>query len=264
MNLIIKACNKWVDDRAQVHGAALAFYSLFSLGPFLVIFISLAGWILGPNSIEIESSIQEFIGVEGAKAVHTLIVGANNQMASAAIFGLIILLFAASGVFSQLEDSLNLIWRAKPANRSGIVQYIRSKIFSFVLVFILGALLVLIFSLSAAISTLTRFEFFKETQQLVLTLELCFSFTVVTLVFSKIFKFIPSARVSFKASLVGGLVATTLIFIGKFLLELYFLNSNIISAYGIAASLIVLLLWIYYSAQIFLFGAEIAYLIDNP
>jgi membrane protein len=104
-----------------------------------VILVSIAGYILGNNAIEeqIAANIQDFVGPDAATAVQTLIVGANGQMASAAVFGVVVLLFAASGVLSQLEDSLNLIWRAKPSTRSGIVQYIRSKIFSFTLVFAL-------------------------------------------------------------------------------------------------------------------------------
>jgi len=265
VKIFINACNKWIDDRAQVHGAALAFYSLFSLGPFLVILVSIAGFLLGENAIQgqLEANIREFVGVEGAKAVQTLIISANSQVASAAIFGIVILIFAASGVFSQLEDSLNLIWRAKPSTRSGIVQYIRSKLFSFLLVFVLGGILILSLSLSAAISTLSRFEFFKGIDNLVLYLDLTFSFLVATVVFSSIFKWIPSGKVSYKAALLGGTLTTVLIFIGKYFLELYLMNTNIASAYGIAASLVILLLWIYYSAQIFLFGAEVTYLIDN-
>lgn len=265
MTLIFRACNKWVEDRAQVHGAALAFYSLFSLGPFLVILVSLAGWLFGSNAIEgqLEANIQEFVGVEAAKAVQTLIVGANTHMAKAAIFGVVVLIFAASGVFSQLEDSLNLIWRSKASARNGFVLYIRSKLFSFLLVFILGIVLILSFTLSAMISALTRFDFFKDIEELVSIVDLSFSFLIATLVFSSIFKWIPSSQISYKAALIGGVLTTFLIFVGKYFLELYFQNANIVSAYGITASLVILLLWVYYSTQIFLFGAEVAYFVDN-
>jgi membrane protein len=257
------AGSDWVEDKASQLGAALAFYSILSLAPLLLIAVAIAATVFGESTAkgELMEQLTEMIGEQGAGAISTMLDHAQNPGSGivATVFGLVTLIFGASGVFAQLQTAMNTIWEVPAKKDAGIWDTIRSRFLSFAMVLGTGFLLLVSLILSAVISGIgsylgDRFPAFEPISQLS---NAVVSFLVVTVLFAMIFKLLPDTDIAWRDVWVGALITAVLFTIGKFFIGLYLGKAAVGSAYGAAGSLVVLLIWIYYSAQILFFGAEL-------
>ncbi len=262
-DLFKAAAANWLADHAQSMGAALAFYTIFSIAPLLLIVIAVGGLVFGEEAArgEIYFQLNGMLGTPGARAVQGLLESARRPSDSvpAALFGVGVLFIAATSVFAELQDSLDRIWRAPQRPKSlGLWGLVRARLLSFGMILGIGFLLIVSLAFSAAMNALSRWarpdspgwEAFSGASEPALNLLLMMA------VFAMIYKTMPRARIAWRDVWVGAAVTSVLFLIGKALIGLYIGRSGITSAFGAAASLIVVLLWVYYSAQIFLFGAE--------
>ena len=256
------AASSWVDDYAQSMGAALAYYTMLSIAPFLLIVISLAGMIFGVDAArgEIAAQLQGLMGREGAEAVQKLLESASMPAESviAAVFGVVLLLIAATSVFAELQDSLDRIWRAPKRSRMGIWTLLRARLLSFGTIAGISFLLMVSLVVSAALAALGKIwgPRFADWQSMVAAVNLVFSYVLTTSVFAMIYKVMPRARVAWTDVLIGASVTSLLFTIGKSLIGIYIGRSGVTSGFGAAGSLVMAMIWVYYSAQIFLLGAE--------
>ncbi len=261
--LIKDTATEWSEDNVPLLAAALAYYTVFSLAPLLLIAIAIAGFFFGEEAArgEIIGQIQGLVGREGAQAIQAMIQNANRPGSGgtiATIIGVIVLLFGASGVFGQLQVALNTIWEVKPKPGNGIKSFLQSRFLSFAMVLVIGFLLLVSLVLSAILTAVSHYfgslvPGFVIVGQLV---NFVISFGVVTVLIAAIYKFLPDVNIPWKNLWVGAGVTAVLFNLGKFLLGLYLGSSSVGSAYGAAGSLVVVLIWVFYSAQILLFGAE--------
>jgi membrane protein len=244
-------------------GASLAYYTLFALAPVLVIAIAIGGLIFGAEAVrgEIVGQIQGLIGKEGAVAVQSMLEGASRPSSSipATIAGIITFFLAATGAFLELQTALNTIWRVEPkADGSYWRMLIMQRVISFGLVVALGFLLITSLLVSAALAAIHRYmgHAFPGVVVLWEALNVIVSLGVITLLFAMIYKVLPDVKLAWRDVWVGGLVTAGLFTIGKLAIGLYLGTASIASTYGAAGSVIVILVWVYYSAQIILLGAE--------
>lgn len=259
--LLKEAIQEWQDDKASRLAAALAYYTVFSLAPLLVLVIAIAGAIFGTESArnELTSQIQGLVGPAGADFVTSALENASqpgaNQGAIASTISIALLIFGASGVFVQLQDSLNTIWNVEPKPKQGIGYFIQKRLLSFSMILVIGFLLLVSLVVSTALSAFGGFlnQWLASLSWLI---NFAISISLVTLLFAAIFKYLPDAKIGWKDVTVGAFITALLFNLGKYLLGLYLGNSSFSSTYGAAGSLVVLLAWIYYSAQILFFGAE--------
>ncbi|AFY93886.1 YihY/virulence factor BrkB family protein [Chamaesiphon minutus] len=262
--LLKETVAEWQQDKVEQMAAALAYYTLFSIAPLLVIAVAVAGAVFGQEAArgEMVTQIQGLLGKAGAEVVQTALANTQNPQAGNGIVPSIIstvaLLFGASGVFIQLQDSLNAVWNVEPSPQAGVKAIVRKRVFSFAMVITIGFILMVSLVVSAALSALSTF-----TNQLVPALEsfwklfnLGISLGVFTLLFALIYKYLPDITIAWRDVLVGALFTSILFSVGKELLGLYLGNGSFGSAYGAAGSVVTVLAWIYYSVQIMLFGAE--------
>lgn len=260
--LIREAAVDWMDDKASQLGAAMAFYSVLSIAPLLVITIAIASFVYDEADAkhQIASQMQELMGPEGAEAVTSLIENAQKPRTGtiAALLGLATLLFGASGVFGQLQDAMNTIWEVEP-KPLGFWGYLRARFLSFTMVLGTGFLLLASLVLSAWLSSMSDLLAAQLGGLATLThiANVVISFAVITVLFALIFRVLPDTNVAWRDVWVGAIVTALLFTIGKYLIGLYLGTSSVGSAYGAAGSLVVLVVWIYYSAQILFFGAEL-------
>ena len=261
--LVKAAAAGWVDDYAQSMGAALAFYTLFSIAPLLLIVISIAGLVFGDAAArgEIFGQLQEMMGAPGALAVQGLLESVRKpaESVTATLIGTGLLLIGATTVFGELQDALDRIWRApERAPSSGLWGLLRARLLSFGMILGIGFLLMVSLVSSAALSALRKgwHPLSSDWTMIASAVELASSFMLVTIVFAMIYKIMPRVRIAWQDVWIGAAVTALLFTIGKFLIGLYIGRSGIASGFGAAASLIVVLVWVYYSAQVFLFGAE--------
>ena len=257
------AALNWVDDYAQSMGAALAFYTLFSIAPLLLIVIAVAGSVFGEEAArgEIFHQIEELLGTHGASAVQGLLEGVaqRSDTTLATAFGSILLFVGATSVFAELQDALDRIWRAPHRGRpAGLWGPIRTRLLSFGMILGIGFLLIVSLAVSAAMAALGRWSdpLGRGWLSLANTVEIGLGVLLLTLVFAMIYKTMPRARVAWRDVWVGAAFTSLLFIAGKVLIGLYIGRSGVSTLFGAAASLVVVLLWVYYSAQIFLFGAE--------
>lgn len=252
----------WQEDKASRLAAALAYYTVFSLAPLLVIVIAIAGLVFGPEAArgQIESQLQGLLGPDGAEAVQTMIASADKPTTGivASIINIAILLFGASGVFAQLQDALNTVWEVAPKPGQGLISAIRSRFLSFSMVLGIGFLLLVSLVLSAGLAAVGSYasQLLPGFGFLWQLLNFAISFGVITLLFAMIYKILPDAQVAWGDVWIGSAITALLFTIGKAAIGLYLGNASVGSAYGAAGSLVVLLIWVYYSAQILFFGAE--------
>ncbi len=253
----------WVADYAQSMGAALAFYTMFSIAPLLLIVISIAGLVFGDAAArgEIFGQLQEMLGTTGALAVQGLLesVRKPTESVTASAFGIGLLVIGATSVFGELQDALDRIWRAPiRAPSSGLWRLVRARLLSFGMVLGIGFLLMVSLIASAALAALRKWwgPLFSNWATIASVVEFASSFGLVTVVFAMIYKIMPRVQIAWKDVWVGAAVTSLLFTIGKFLIGLYIGRGSIASGFGAAASLVVVLIWVYYSAQVFLFGAE--------
>ena len=263
--LFKKACSAWADDNAPSMGAALAFYTVFSLAPVLIVAISVAGVAFGQKAAEGELSrqLQGLLGATGARAVQAILQSANRPALGilASALGVGTLLAGASGAFVELQDALNKIWKVQRRPGNVWLQVIRERFLSFGLVLGLGFLLIVSFVVSAALGAAGNF-LAPLVPWHVFSLELVnflLSLGVIALLLAMIFKYLPDAEVAWSDVWMGAVAASLLLTTGKALIGLYLAKSTVASAYGAASSLVIILTWVYYSAQIVLFGAEVTH-----
>ena len=253
----------WSNDYAPSMGAALAYYTMFSIAPLLLIVISIAGLVFGADAVrgEIVGQLSGMMGKVGAQAIEGLLQSvskpADNILASA--IGIALLLVGATTVFGELQDALDRIWRApQKAPSSGLWQFVRTRLLSFGMILGIGFLLMISLVFSAAISALGRWwsPLLNGWSTLANLIDLGVGFLLTSAVFALIYKLMPRVWVSWRDVLIGALVTAFLFTLGKRLIGLYIGTSGITSGFGAAGSLVVVLVWVYYSAQIFLLGAE--------
>ena len=262
-NLLKTIFTKWFDDDPFQLAAALSYYTLFSLAPLLIISIAVAGFVFEREAAhnQIVQTIQGLIGLESAEAVQAMILYAGDRPETgmvSSILGGIFLLFGAGGVVGQLQTSLNKIWEVQAPSDSGLRDFIRKRFISFAIVLGVGFLLLVSLAISAFITAVSRFigGLFGEAAVIAHSLDVVVSFGFVTLLFAMIYKFLPDIQIHWKDVWIGAALTSILFTIGKFLIGFYLGTSGVTSAYGAAGSLITILLWVYYSALIFFFGAE--------
>ena len=261
--LIKEAFQEWQQDKASLLAAALAYYTVFSITPLLVIAIAIAGAVFGREKAqgEIIEQINGLVGTQGAQAIETALANANQpQLGSAAsIISIVILFVGASGVFAQLQQALNTVWDVRAKPNSGIWEFIRKRLLSFGMVLTIGFLLLVSLMLSAVLSGIGKLQLdvlpgFASFWQL---LNFGISFGFISLLFALIYKYLPDVYIRWKDVWVGAILTALLFTFGKFLIGLYLGRGSLGSTYGAAGSLIVFLAWVFYSAQILLFGAEL-------
>jgi membrane protein len=250
----------WYGDRAQRLGAALAFYTLFALAPGLVILIPLTGVFLGPQAAQghIVERIGFLIGRSGAEAIEVTIVSARERGAGVTIVAVVTLVFGLWWVFGELQDALNTIWGVTPRPGRRFLVVLRERFWSFVLVVGVGFLLIASLAVSAWLAALGEFfaHLLPAPAAVLEAVDFVISFCLVTFLFGMIFKLLPDVYVAWRDVWLGAALTSLLFSLGKIVIGLYLVRTTIGSAYGAAGSLVVILLWVYYSAQILFFGAE--------
>jgi membrane protein len=263
--LLRQAGAAWLADNAPRFGAALAFYTLFSLAPVLIVAVSVAGFVFGAKAAqgEIVRQFQGLMGTQSAIAIETIIQSTNRPAlgAFAITLGLLAILVGASGAFNELQDALNTIWKVDSRTKSFWTVISRQRLFSLGLVVATGFLLLTSLLVTAALSAAERFvsNLLPISAILLESINFVFSFGVITILFALIFKFIPDTSIAWRDVLMGATVTSLLFAVGKVIIGFYLGHSALTSAYGAAASLVIFLIWIYYSAQILLFGAELTH-----
>ena len=260
--LVRRAALKWNEDDCLTAGAALAYYAVFSLAPILVIAIAVAGALFGQNAAqgEIVGQIRDLVGEEGATAIQSLIQSASRQGTGslATLIGLLVLLFGSTSAFSQLQTALNRVWDVPGRAESGIMNIVRARFWSFAAVLGVGFLLSVSLVLSAAAAALGRYGsgWMPGIGRVLVVAEITGSLIVHTLLFAMIFKVLPDTAIRWRDVWVGAAVTAAFFYVGKLAIGVYLGRSEIGAAYGAAAWIILILAWVYYSAQIVLFGAE--------
>ncbi len=263
-SLLKEAVEEWQRDRVDQMAAALAYYTLFSIAPLLVIAVAVAGAVFGEEAArgEVVVQIQGLLGKAGAEVVQTALANTQNPQAGngivPSIVSTIALLFGASGVFIQLQDSLNTVWNVKSSPQTGVKSVVRKRIFSFAMVITIGFILMVSLLVSAVLAALSTFtnQLFPAVEIFWKVINIGISLGVFTMLFALIYKYIPDIKIAWKDVLVGAFFTSLLFSIGKELLGFYLGNGSFGSAYGAAGSVVTVLAWIYYSVQIMLFGAE--------
>ena len=254
--LFRQASREWIDDNASRLGAAVAFYTLLSLAPFFVIAVALAAVVYGQEAAEgrLASEIRGVAGQEVARAIQQIIKGAYQPQigAIATLLGLAILAFGASSVFLELRDAMNTIWHVSPppsrSHSAAVIRLIRDRFYSFVTVLGTGFLLLGSLVLNSWVAAMRIFV-----PPAAMFMMLC---VLVALLFAALYKTVPDAPLRWSDVALGAAITSLLFMAGKQLLELYFVHAGVASAYSAAGSPIVILLWVYYSAQLFFWGAE--------
>jgi membrane protein len=252
----------WWNDNVPRLGASLAYYTLFALAPILVVAISVAGLVFGQEAVrgEVVGQIQGLVGRQGAEAVQAMLQGAAKPSSSrlAAAVGLVTAFLGATGAFIELQTALNAIWRVQPRPGVSVLAFLKQRLISFGLVVGVGFILLVSLLVSAALAALNRYlgrvfpaltAFWDASNVLV-------SLAVVTLLFAMVYQVLPDVRLRWRDVWIGALVTAGFFSIGKQLIGLYLGTSTLASSYGAAGSVVVLLVWVYYSAQVVLLGAE--------
>ncbi len=258
-----QALSSWKNDYAPSMGAALAYYTVFSVAPLLLIVISVAGLVFGEEAArgEIFAQLSGLMGAQGALAVQGMLEAVNKPTEGliATVVGIVLLVVGATTVFGELQDAMDRIWRAPALDKSGgVMGMVRVRLLSFSMIMGIGFLLMVSLVASAALAALGKWwsPAFGGWATLAQAVNFIFSFAMVTVVFAMIYKLMPRVRVQWRDVWVGAGVTALLFTIGKHLIGLYIGKSSVASGYGAAGSLVVVLVWVYYSAQIFLLGAE--------
>ncbi len=258
-----EAAANWSRHKDARQGAALAYYSVFSLGPIIVIAIAVAGVLFGRDAVtsQVMSSIKEMLGDTGAKAVEAMLTDASRPAAGilATILGLGALLFAAIGVVVQLKDALNVIWEVEDSEKSGLWHFARSYVLSFAAVLALGFLLLVSLIVSAGLAAAGKYAATYLPEGALHILSMLISFAVVTVLFAMMFKWLPDASIGWRDVWLGALLTALFFEVGKAAIGFYIGKQALESTYGAAASIVVVLIWIYYTSQIILMGAEVTH-----
>ena len=263
IEIVGETFHEWSEDKASRLSAALAYYTVFSIPPLMVVAIGIASLFTDRATIEeqVVNQAGSLMGQQGAEGIRTILQSAEqpgNGELLPTLFGLALLLFGASGVFTQLQDAMNTIFGVKPNPKRGIMGLIKDRFLSFTMVLTIGFILLVSLVLSTVLSAFGGFigGLVTEAEILLWIVNFVISFGVFTALFALIFKTIPDIKIAWRDVLIGAAVTALLFKIGEYALSFYFERSDPTSAFGAAGSIILLLLWIYYSAQIIFLGAE--------
>ena len=262
VSICVKSVAAWLEHNASSLGAALAYYTLFSVAPILIIAMAIAGYVFGADSAQTQvlAQLQALIGDAGAAAVNDLVSNAHysDKKGLAAAVGVITLLIGATSVFGELQNALERIWQTpKPKREGGYWRFLRGRVLSVGMVLGVGFLLLVSLVASAALAAFGGWlgAFLPQVQIVLPIMDIGLSFGMTVLLFAMIYKYVPRESIPWGDVWIGATVTAVMFTVGKSLIGIYLGKSSFNSAYGAAGSLIVLLLWIYYSAQIFLLGA---------
>jgi membrane protein len=270
--LLSESFSVWQRHNGSRLAASLSFYTLLSLTPLLLIVVSIAGLVFGRQAAQSQLlwQIQQLVGSQGANAIQPLLQGARHttQGVLATVLGLLTFLFGASGVLVELRNALNTIWEAPERNRPGlqmIAYLVRERLMTFGLVLSIGFLLIVSLAINAWIAALGTFsaQHLKGFEGLLQLLNSLISLIVITGLFAAIYKILPEVRIEWEDVIPGSVVTSLLFTAGKFLIGLYLGKATFASTYGAAASVVILIVWVYYSAQIFFFGAAFTRVFAN-
>jgi membrane protein len=258
------AISEWFEHRAASKGAALAFYTLFSIAPILVLVIAIAGFFYGTEAAQgqLLSQLKGLVGAQGAEAIQLVLAGAQNHDSGvrATMVATALLLFGATSAFAELKDSLDEIWDLpKPADASWW-DVLRTRLLSFGLILVLAFLLMVSLVVSAALAVLENYfnGVWKDAAVVLSWVASLIGFCVIAVLFGVIYKLLPRIKLSWSDVTIGAIGTAALFTLGKSAIGLYIGNSGVANSFGAAGSMIALLLWVYYSAQIFFLGAEFA------
>ena len=260
--LLKATATDWMEDNALRLSAALAYYSIFSIAPLLVIAISVAGLVLGEEAVrgQLYEQLKGYVGAQAAESVQSMVQSASKKSDGwmGAVLGFITLMLGASGVFGQLKDALNTIWEVKAKGGAGVWGFVRARLLNFGMVLVIGFLLLTSLLMTAALAALNGyFESIVGMPPFVgAVLGFILSFGVVATLFAFIFKVLPDAKIEWRNVWIGAVVTALLFELGKFGLGYYLGRESTASSFGAAGSVVLLLLWVYYASCILLFGAE--------
>src|SRR6202048_1997627 len=258
-----KAALNWSRHKDARQGAALAYYSVFSIGPVIVIAIAVAGLVFGREAAngQVAASIKGMLGDTGANAVQAMLADAGRprQGVLASVVGLGALVFAAIGVVVQLKDALNIVWEVNETQAGGVWQFLRSYVISLAAVLALGFLLLTSMIVTAAVAAFAQHASAYVQEWVLHLVSTLISFSVISILFAMMFKWLPDAAVDWYDIWLGAIVTAVLFELGKDAIGFYIGKQGLESTYGAAASIIVVLIWVYYSSQIILMGAEITH-----
>ncbi|KAA3597968.1 MAG: YihY/virulence factor BrkB family protein [Calditrichaeota bacterium] len=265
-DILKEAFFEWVDDNASQLAAGISYYTIFSLAPLLVITTSIAGIFFGEDAIQgkLVSEIEGFVGLQTAKIIETMLIGIGEDYSNifVGIFGFALLFFGASKAVIELENAFNKIWRVKPKEHSNIfLDLLMERLNSFLTIFLSGFLLLSILIISATLNFFSGLlqELLPQVRIFWKVLEFFASLGISSLVFATLFKSIPNEKIAWSDVWLGSICTSLLFLLSKFLLNLYISSGSFATVYGAASSLIILLVWIYYSIQILFLGAEISF-----
>ena len=269
ISFIQKVLSEWNQDKVTRLAAALSYYTIFSLAPLLVIIIAVAGLFLGADIAQeqIIAQMQALVGAEGAGLMNDLLTNARNINTNliAALVGIVTILLGATGVVGELKDALNTIWNVAPKPDRGLFATFFERVLSFGMILGIGFILLVSLVVSASLAALNMAlrGYFEQWVVLAQGIDLLLSVGSITLLFALLFKFLPDVQVAWRDVWIGAFITALLFTLGKYALGLYVGNSNVASPFGAAGALVILLVWIYYSAQIFFLGAEITQVYAN-
>jgi membrane protein len=262
LSLLKQTFTEWQEDKAPTLAAALAYYTVFSLAPLLIIVIAIAGLVFGTDAAQgqIVTQLQSLIGKDGAQTIQELILKASEPKSGmiATIVGIATLLWGASNVFTNLKEALNTIWNVSPAPGRGIWGFLQDRVLSFAMILGIGFLLLVSLVLSAVLAAISYWlnGWLQLPVGIWQIVDFALSFGVVTLLFALIYKLLPDVDLAWNDVWIGAAITSMLFTIGKSLIGIYLGGSGIASTYGAAGSFVIILLWINYSAQILFLGAE--------
>lgn len=261
-SLLKETFKEWQEDKAPTLAAALAYYTIFSLAPLLIILIAIAGLAFGREAAQglLVGQLQSLVGRGGAETIQDLVANASHPQSGivATLIGIATLLWGASNVFTNLKEALNMIWNATPPPNQGAFNFLRDRLLSFAMILSIGFLLLVSLVVSSVLAALSQWlnGLLHVPVGVWQLIDFGISFSVVTLLFALIYKFLPDIKLDWNDVWIGAAITSVLFTIGKSLIGLYLGNSSIASAYGAAGSFVVVLLWINFSAQILFLGAE--------
>jgi membrane protein len=262
VSLLQSAFKEWNADKVQRLSAALSYYTVFSIAPLLIIIISLTGLFLGEKAAQgqVFNQTRQLLGDSGAKAVENVVQKSRKTSSSvvSTITGFIALLAGASSLFGQLQESLNDIWHTRPPKKKGIIDTLTYRFTSFGMVLVIGFILLVSLMLTSALTLINNYfqGLLPVHPAIFYALNILFSIAVITILFALMFKVLPDVKLTFQEVWKGALLTAVLFVLGQMILGIYLGKNSVASTYGAAGSLIIILLWVYYSSQIFFFGAE--------
>jgi len=262
--LLSETFNHWLENKAQRLGAALAYYAAFSFAPLLVLLVGVANFVYQEDTLaRVQSQIALMSGDNAAEAIVATIRGVQSTGSGlvATLLSIATLLLGATGMFGQLQDAMNTIWEVTPKPRQFLVDILRTRALSFLLVIAICFLLVVSLALTAILANVSKYfqTVIPFTTSLWPLVDLSFSFALTMMLFAAIFKILPDVHIAWKDVWLGAAATAALFAIGKIGIGLYLGRGSFTSAYGAAGSFLVLLAWVYYSAQVFFFGAELTW-----